>query len=120
MWVPSTFQWNLIACVVVQRPSPCPVTGPVEISPKLSRSGFRQVAQSDRLEIGIRDRIHFGMLTGLIPESCPPSPGIRSDSGWERQLLKIAFSRLTALIAGSTSVLNVTIAGSICSGDFLR
>src|SRR5579859_2550403 len=77
MWVPSTFQWNLIACVVVQRPSPCPVTGPVEISPKLSRSGFRQVAQSDRLEIGIRDRIHFGMLTGLIPESCPPSPGIR-------------------------------------------
>jgi len=39
---------------------------PVEIFPKSSRSRFRQVAQSDRLEIGIGDRIHPVIVIGFI------------------------------------------------------
>ena len=47
---------------------PLTVKSPVEISPKLTRSGFRQVAKTDRLKIGIRARLHPGIGTGLISE----------------------------------------------------
>ena len=64
-------EWNLIARDVVQRPSPCSypaVQSPVEIVPKLIRSAFRQEAETDRLKIGIPDRLHPGIVTGLISE----------------------------------------------------
>jgi hypothetical protein len=56
MWVPSTFQWNPIARVVVQRPEPCenlsemiPVRVPTK-SPKVT---------------GLKSE----SVTGFIPES---------------------------------------------------
>src|SRR5882762_9563682 len=42
-----------------------------------SRSGFRPLAKSDRLEIRIGDRHHFGLLTGMTSDPRPPCPGIR-------------------------------------------
>jgi len=57
------------------------VLRPVEISPKWSRSGFRPGARSDRLEIGIGDRLHPGIVTGIISE-CRP--------GWFRNRDRLA------------------------------
>jgi hypothetical protein len=63
----STFEWNLIAQVVVQRLSLRPLSRrPVEIAPKSSQSRFRQPGKSDRHEIGTGDRIHPGMVIGII------------------------------------------------------
>jgi hypothetical protein len=37
------------------------------------------VPETDRIKIGIRDRINFGTLTGSTSESRPPCPGIRKN-----------------------------------------
>jgi hypothetical protein len=56
MWVPSTFQWNLIARVVVQRPWPCG---------NLSEMIPISVPTTRRKVIGLKSE----SVIGFIPES---------------------------------------------------
>ena len=45
-----------------------PFPDPVEIVPKLIRSPFRQPAKTDRLKIGMSDRLHPGIVIESISE----------------------------------------------------
>ena len=65
MWVPPPFQWNPSAGVVVQRLSP------VESFRNDPGQGSDHPANGGRLEIGIGDRLHPGIVAGFISEWWP-------------------------------------------------
>jgi hypothetical protein len=65
MWVPSAFQWNLIARVVVQRPSPLPAPcGSTDLW-KSFRNHPDQRSESRAKVIGLKSE----PVIGFIPES---------------------------------------------------
>jgi len=70
---PSCFQWNLIAGVVVQCPSPCPVTGGIgpalTLGPKALWKSFRNDPGQGSNKRPKLTGLKSESLPGFIPES---------------------------------------------------
>src|SRR5271157_4412624 len=82
MLVPSTYQWDPNARIVVQRPSPCPVSygaRAVEIIPESCPASFRNGARND-----------FGIVPGL-----PRNPQATGQI-WQTPLGDLSFTGTTA------------------------